>query len=340
MMSSSGRLTKSLGFWQTSATIIVLSAALVVPLRAAQSESDDARLSFFENATRSLVRGFKDLICPSLREGELESCKLTPIVVTKTWGIGAFAAKQEGRPVITISAGLSAFIDNVTWAKLITEAITGHDDCFLNCSSDYLRTIELNQHNIDLAEPLKHAKNITEYADTNIHDCKDVDSEHIKKLMTQDFEQQHTVDVSVELTFILLHELAHVINGDIDKQSFLSLGSRQNIEISADSWAIHAATKANVSLIDSITPFWLTLLQGNSKDWEEHSGHPLGVRRALNFLSTLRADVENSTELRRSLEQDGKYEAVIAHLNNEISVTTLCLRELEKGNDVNCLDIK
>ena len=293
----------------------------------------NGRLDFYVVSIESVAHGFKDVFCPTLEKDDREVCVKTPIRVLRSWGIGAFASLEDHQPVISITAGTGEMLDAWTWARTLSGLITGNDACFRLFTKNYAGVVGENQRRLSTGSPLCKSEHIGVFAANHADVCAGFDDQRINNLMTKSLREDHAREVEAGLTFILLHELAHVIRRDVLK-SIASSDERQQVELAADTWAIDTAMSAGYYLGDSITPEWLTVLQKQpSIDWEHNSGHPLGARRAVNFFKTVRANLNRNVHLRETMERDGTLQDNLDELDRNIELATKCVQAVDQDKN-------
>lgn len=315
-------------YWQISVAVLVIcmpAASL------SQTPSDEESLTFFTRATESVITGFKVVFCTPLAPDQRNLCRATPISVVRSWGIGAFASRNGDQPLISISAGTTAVLDNLTWARSASAEIAGDDDCFLAFANSYSSIIGYNQAQTQAGRPLRRMISIVDFAMQKPDICPRINfnsyASHIRNNSAT-----HAKEVESGLSFILLHELGHVVLRHIN-MNVSDINSRRRMELEADTWAIKAATQAKQHLLD-VSPLWLTLLQGASLDWEQHSDHPLGVRRAKNFFQLLKSEYDANESFRHPLVLSGIYDEVVDALEKNIEIANTCLRRIERGETI------
>jgi hypothetical protein len=139
----------------------------------------------------------------------------------------------------------------------------------------------------------------------------------------------HAKAIEAGIAFVLLHELGHVVNGDTTR-TFNSLADARQQELRADNFAINAAIAAREPLMGSMTPFFLTVVNGGNISTEQSSDHPLGVRRALNFYVRMRAGYLQSAAIKSKFSPE-VWDHIIGQSDRIIVRLQKCVQQIDSG---------
>jgi hypothetical protein len=325
--------------WLTNVLVVCCLIEVCGPLTTvacAEAQSYEEELRFETNAVRSIIPAWKAVFCPSLGINDRMQCQNTPIYITPSWAVGAFAELDGNGPKITFSSGTAAMLRGLAWARDLSLEYAAIS-CFMEFSRAYASTLQSNTEAQKFGRKMVPALGIVQFAELNPKICPGI-TQATADSYAREHLDRHTVVVEAGISFILLHELGHIVRGHVHLQlGSLSLERRREIELEADSWALEAAMRARQHLVTGMTPVWLTLLQGSSLDWEQHSDHPLGVRRAQNFFKTLKTEYSNNPDFRRPLENEGTYPQIVEEIQRSLEVVDRCLVRIDAGETIsNC----
>lgn len=306
---------------------ICLASSCFISAPASAQTPGAAELAFYSNATRSVAAGFKRIYCPPQPPPIRQICEQTPISVTSTWGIGAYAYNRAGRDRIMITAGFGAMFDMVHTAQMASFEITGKGDCVEHWARRYFTVLMDNTSRSSRGLPPLTVPGISGYAPSDPA-CRGITPARVLAVARENGEF-HALAVEAGLAFFLLHELGHVVHGHPAIHDPSLRHSRED-ETEADDFVVPAAARAGQSLALSLAPIFLMVTQGDSLQWEEQSTHPLGVRRAIRLFRQFQQSYLTSPELRRVLTEQQRGETVRL-LQQYIDVLQPCLAAIDAG---------
>lgn len=288
------------------------------------ANSQDNLIQIYEHSIRQMIPGFRRIFCENLPEPDKGICVSAPIRIV---GSHAFNASTDGRRIY-ISSGTAMVFDATASAYVNAGELTGSNECFYEYMGNFIQTLLVNTERKKLHLPLRALVGIIEFSEYSEY-CSGVNAEGVMSVYPET-NSLRVKEIEAAIAFLLLHELGHIVNGDLSEdKSLLSLAQMRERELRADNWALQAASKAEYILFPNLAVYFVGALQGYSMDWEENSDHPLGIRRASIIYNAAYRDLLYNPQRRRML--GGDYAAILESVNSLNQSMTRCLEIVDNG---------
>jgi hypothetical protein len=154
------------------------------------------------------------------------------------------------------------------------------------------------------------------YAQLHPEYCRGV----TQSLLTNNPQAQRTrlILLGSSMHWVLSHELAHQLYGDIDinfndRMTSTDLELSRSNELRADKFAFRALSQPGFDPVGALPAYMFIGIMGANAESERSSDHPSGERRFKILVQALEADM-NDPQLRAQLKADNQWDKFVTSL--------------------------